>query len=67
MTIPSERTRAIIYARQFMLDLLDPAKTPRVPREVRSRASRVLRHYPSPFDIERAARKCPEILGKYET
>jgi hypothetical protein len=33
-------------------DLLDPSKTPRVPRDVRQRARALLRHYPSKFDME---------------
>jgi len=35
MTIPSERTRSLIYARDFLFGLLDPKKTPKVPRAIR--------------------------------
>jgi hypothetical protein len=34
------------------MDLLDPKKTPRVPKEIRRRASALLRHYPSDYDME---------------
>lgn len=66
MTMPDERTRAIVYAQEFLHDLLDPKKTPRVPREVRRRALRVLRHYPYPFYLNMAAKHVPDIFGPYE-
>jgi hypothetical protein len=49
MTVPNERTQAVIYTEQFLKDLLDPKKTPRVPRAIRQRAGRLLRHYPGEF------------------
>ena len=52
MTIASERTRAVNYTAEFLYDLLDPKRTPRVPREIRRRAAALLRHYPSRFDME---------------
>ena len=63
MTIPVERTRAVMYTKDFLFTLLDPKVTPRVPREVRRQASRCLRHYPSSFDLQQAARKCPSSWG----
>lgn len=55
MTLPDERYRAVLAAERFLQDLLDPSKTPRVPKDVRNRARSVLRHYPSKFDMDRAA------------
>lgn len=52
MTTPAERLRAIVYARDFLLALLDPKQTPRVPKEIRIRAYDRLRHYPSKLEIE---------------
>lgn len=52
MTLPYERRFAITNARQFLRDLLDPKLTPRVPRSVRKRAARTLKHYPSEFDMD---------------
>lgn len=52
MTIPLERTNAVLHTEQFLLDLLNPKVTPRVPREIRKRAHACLRHYPSKFDME---------------
>lgn len=46
MTTPDEEARAIAMTRTFLFALLDPRQTPRVPREIRQRASRVLKHYP---------------------
>ncbi len=52
MTIPLERTRAVNNTRQFLLDLLDTKKTPRIPKSVRASALHCLRHYPTDFDME---------------
>lgn len=52
MTVPIERTNAVIYTQKFLLELLDPKKTPRVPRSVRQQALHLLRHYPSEFDMD---------------
>ena len=51
MTIPTERTRAVLYGRDLMRALIDPQQTPRVPRAIRQQALRVLRHYPSSVDF----------------
>lgn len=71
MTIPSERTRAVLFAEEFLMDLCNPKKTPKVPKYIRQQASIVLRHYPSKFylDItnegwENKFMECP--FGKYE-
>jgi hypothetical protein len=41
-----EEARALESARRLLIELLDPRATPRVPKSVRLRAYRVLRHYP---------------------
>ena len=64
MTLPRERSLTVKYTRDFLYDLLDSKKTPRVPKEIRDRARRLLRHFPSDFDIERAGEKCPEVFDK---
>jgi hypothetical protein len=63
MTLPDERLRALHYARDLLRGLLDPKQTPRVPREVRRWASRVLRHYPMDFEIDQL-RDHPLLGGK---
>jgi len=63
MTLPDERYRAVKMAEQFLRDLCDPSKTPRVPRSIRRQAASVLRHYPSTWDMDRAAHSCPAVFS----
>jgi hypothetical protein len=46
MTTTEEMMRAIDSAYSFLLDLMNPGKTPRVPKEIRQRARRVSKHFP---------------------
>ena len=62
MTLPDERYRAVKQAEQLLKDLCDPSKTPRVPKIIRQRASGCLRHYPSTWDLDRAAEGAPEVF-----
>ena len=64
MTLPDERYRAIKYSREFLEDLLDPKKTPKVPRVIRQRALACLRHFPHEYEMETVAKKVPTILSK---
>lgn len=57
MTVPVERTNAVNWTRNFLYELIDPKKTPRVPKAVRQRALHLLRHYPSAFDMELIAKR----------
>ena len=47
MTLPDERYRAVKFARDFMYELMDPKKTPGVPKSVRDHARHVLAGYGS--------------------
>lgn len=51
MTLPSERTNAVLNVERFLMDLLNPKKTPRVPSKIRKRAATLLKHYPVMFDM----------------
>lgn len=62
MTLPDERYRAVKMARQFLQELMDPQKTPKVPAIIRSQARGVLRHYPSDYEMNRAAEASPDIF-----
>lgn len=62
MTLPDERYRAIKWTEQFLTDLLDPKKTPRVPKDVRQRAYSCLRHYPGGYYLDLLATRSPEII-----
>lgn len=57
MTTPFERTRALIYAGEF-LEVLRAAGLDKVPAEVRERADHILRHYPSNMEIGWMAHAC---------
>jgi hypothetical protein len=62
MTLPDERYRAIRQSGQFLRDLQDRTIYPRVPRAVRAEAYRLLRHYPTEYDLERLAEKSPNVI-----
>lgn len=51
MTLPIERTNAVLRTERFLIDLMDPKKYPRVPANVREEARRLLRHYPTKYDL----------------
>ena len=48
MTMPSERTRAIIQTREFLVDL---SRDQALPEAVRTEAHRLLRHYPTADEV----------------
>jgi len=62
MTLPDERFRSIIQTKNFLGELLDPKKTPRIPKKVRQQALACLRHYPSYWDLERASEGAPDVF-----
>ncbi len=61
MTLPDERYRAVRSTAEF-LQRLAGGEYPRVPKAVRSEAYALLRHYPGPWDLDRAARAAPEVF-----
>jgi len=63
MTIPYERTRALVYTLRFLQDLQDPAATPGVPRSVRERARALERHYPTLAAMDLAHLALPVLYG----
>ena len=64
MTLPDERYRAIKAGKKLLEELCDPGKTPRVPSIVRDRARGALRHFPSDYEFDAMAQKCPDLLDK---
>ena len=52
MTLPIERTNAVLRTERFLIDLRNPKKYPRVPKAVREEAHRLLRHYPSKYNMK---------------
>lgn len=67
MTLPDERTRAVINTQDFLRRLLDPKQTPRIPKKIRKEAYWCLRHYPWTLYLEQSAKKLPDIWGMPET
>lgn len=67
MTVPSERTRAIIETRHFLEELVNKRLTPDVPEAIRNQARALLRHYPFGGEIHLAHRVLPEWFGPVQT
>ena len=61
MTLPDERYRAVMQTIQFLTDLCN---TPRVPKTIKEQARYLLRHYPSAWDMKRAAENCPDVFAE---
>jgi hypothetical protein len=61
MTLPDERYRAVMQTIQFLTDLCN---TPRVPKTIKEQARSLLRHYPSAWDMKRAAENCPDVFAE---
>ena len=59
MTLPDERYRAVIQTQKFLVEILS---TPRVPKAIKDQARWCLRHYPSEWDMQRAANGAPHIF-----
>ncbi len=65
MTLPDERYRAVIWAKQFLLELAtDKQKYPRVPKTVRQQAHSILRHYPGEWDMQQVAEASPHVFAE---
>ena len=62
MTLPDERYRSVLQARRLLEELCSPRLTPRVAAGIRDRARGALRHYPSEYDMKRAAQTSPEVF-----
>lgn len=62
MTLPDERYRAVLQTEKFLQELLDPKKTPSVPKTIRDRARFCLRHFPTSYDMYQAVQHAPEVF-----
>lgn len=49
MTMPHERTRAVIWTRELLEELM---RRKDVPKDIRETAIRCARHYPSDLDVQ---------------
>jgi hypothetical protein len=66
MTMPDERRNAVNRTRIFLMDLMDPKKTPRVPSAIRKEAASCLRHYPGEYYMSKASEQAPELFGDWD-
>jgi hypothetical protein len=64
MTLPVERTYSIANTREFLRNLQDPKKYPKVPMDVRREARRCLKHFPNEYDMREAQMSASRIFGK---
>jgi len=64
VTMPDERTRAILQTKDFLVELLSPGKEPGVPDTVRREAHRLLRHYPGLMELDLAHKVLPMLFGE---
>jgi hypothetical protein len=62
MTLPDERYRSIQQAKRLLEELCNPQLTPRVAAGIRARARGALRHYPTDWDMQRAALQAPDVF-----
>lgn len=65
MTIPIERTMAVLAAERLLVELAG-GQIKRVPPTLRARARSVLRHFPSRFDLYEMAYTLPDRWAKPE-
>jgi hypothetical protein len=61
MTLPDERYRAVVQTEKFLKEIL---ATPRVPKKIKDDARWCLRHYPSEWDMKRAAEQSPSVFAE---
>lgn len=64
MTMPDERTRAVMQTRDFLRSLLDSEQCPGIPSDIRDLARQLLRHFPSSMEMRVAHRHCPDWFGE---
>lgn len=64
MTIPIERYNAVLNTEKFLISLLQPSETPRVPKAIRKRAGQLLKHYPHQFDLDRVIEGEKDVFAK---
>lgn len=55
MTLPYERTLAVLAAHRYLIRMMNPKATPRVSKKLREEARQILKHMPNALDLERPA------------
>lgn len=64
VTLPDERYRSLVQTKKFLMELLSPHQTPRVPKIIRQRASSLLRHWPDDYHLESMCEMMPHHFAK---
>jgi len=64
MTVPYERRVALDQTSNFLHDLIDREKYPKLPKPLRDRARSLLKHYPNSFYLDIVCEKVPEYFAK---
>ena len=64
MTLPDERYRSLVETKKFLMTLLSPHATPKVPRVIRERARSLLRHWPDNYHLEKMTIDMPHDFAK---
>ena len=63
MTLPDERFKAVLMAKNLLEDIAYNSKeNVRVPKTFRARAHTVLRHFPDEWDLRVASKLAPDIF-----
>lgn len=65
MTLPYERSRAVLATANFLRRLASPYNTnglKKIPKDVREEARRLLRHYPHAYELHEAAKAAPAVF-----
>lgn len=65
MTLPNERTRAVLVAREFLVRISSAYVEQGfkgIKRDVREEAARILRHFPGALDLYSAGKECPHVF-----
>ena len=65
MTLPDERYRAVLAARELMLEMANPSgKWKRIPKELRLHAIHCLRHYPAEWELDAMSNIAPSMFQR---
>ncbi len=63
MTMPAERTRAVMQTREFLKWVISAEATSEALMQAKQQARALLRHYPSSIDLHLAHLACPMWFG----
>jgi len=64
VTLADERWRSLVETKKFLMTLLSPHATPKVPRVIRERARSLLRHWPDNYHLEKMTIDMPHDFAK---